>query len=74
MLAIGLSQRTRSVATDPKLGDPGVRRGTSMVGEKAAKDAKAVTPGGLRRGSAGLGDVGFTMAVCAPETTADQKK
>ena len=39
---------------DPKLSDGGVRRGTCMVGGKAAAEAGAVTHGAVRR-SAWLG-------------------
>ena len=41
---------------DPKLSDRGVRRGTCMVGGKAAAEAGAVTHGAVRC-SAWLGDV-----------------
>lgn len=34
--------------TDPKLSDSGVRRGTCMVGGKAAAEAGAVTHGAVR--------------------------
>ena len=40
---------------DPKLSDRGVRRGTCMVGGKAAAEAGAVTHGAVRC-SAWLGD------------------
>jgi len=40
---------------DPKLSDSGVRRGTCMVGGKAAVEACAVTHGAVRC-SAWLGD------------------
>ncbi len=34
--------------TDPKLSDRGVRRGTCMVGSKAAAEADALTHGAVR--------------------------
>ncbi len=43
---------------DPKLSDGGVRRGTCMVGGKAAAEAGAVTCGAVRC-SAWLGVAGF---------------
>ena len=46
---------------DPKLSDRGVRRGTCMVGGKAAVEAGAVTHGAVRC-SAWLGD-GVVMAL-----------
>ncbi len=42
---IGRGARTPN---DPKLSDCGVRRGTCMVGGKAAAEAGAVTPGAVR--------------------------
>ena len=47
---------------DPKLSDRGVRRGTCMVGGKAAAEAGAVTHGAVRC-SAWLGDVGLGAAI-----------
>ena len=37
-----------ATANDPKLSDRGVRRGTCMVGGKAAAEAGAVTHGAVR--------------------------
>ncbi len=40
--------QAREAANDPKLSDLGVRRGTCMVGGKAAAEAGAVTHGAVR--------------------------
>ena len=40
--------RRRATPNDPKLSDGGVRRGTCMVGGKAAVEAGAVTHGAVR--------------------------
>jgi len=48
---------THSHSNDLKLSDSGVRRGTCMVGGKAAAEAGAVTHGAVRC-SAWLNDVG----------------
>ena len=49
-------------SNDPKLSDRGVRRGTCMVGGKAAAEAGAVTHGAVRC-SAWLGDIRQTLVV-----------
>ena len=55
---VGLRVGVRfATANDPKLSDRGVRRGTCLVGGKAAVEAGAVTHGAVRC-SAWLGDVG----------------
>ena len=41
-------QDTGETPNDPKLSDRGVRRGTCMVGGKAAAEAGAVTHGAVR--------------------------
>ena len=58
---------------DPKLSDRGVRRGTCMVGGKAAAEAGAVTHGAVRC-SAWLGDFGCVMGeVKIPAVTGETK-
>ena len=43
-----IDEKTRASPNDPKLSDSGVRRGTCMVGGKAAAEAGAVTHGAVR--------------------------
>ena len=43
-----LAKDVRNAPNDPKLSDSGVRRGTCMVGGKAAVEAGAVTHGAVR--------------------------
>ena len=43
-----LDRRDEATSNDPKLSDRGVRRGTCMVGGKAAAEAGAVTHGAVR--------------------------
>jgi len=53
----------RATPNDLKLSDSGVRRGTCMVGGKAAAEAGAVTHGAVRC-SAWLGDGRWLQRVC----------
>ena len=54
------SRSARATPNDPKLSDRGVRRGTCMVGGKAAAEAGAVTHGAVRC-SAWLGVAGVVI-------------
>ena len=66
-----LSFKGRCAVTpnDPKLSDSGVRRGTCMVGGKAAAEAGAVTHGAVRC-SAWLGDL-FTAELATDKVKGD---
>ena len=62
VVGMDVQRSTRATANDPKLSDRGARRGTCMVGGKAAAEAGAVTCGAVRC-SAWLGDVGCACEV-----------